>query len=87
MRELFVGLDVHAIFCVFVVQDEAGQLVGRGDVPTHRAGLEQLRDDYSLPPGTGIALETGTTVKRHPDLRTKTTPTFTHPHSAQDPTM
>jgi len=62
LRKVYVGLDVHSNFCVFVVQDEEGEVLGRGDVPTTPAGLQQLRDDHSLPPGTGVALETGTTA-------------------------
>lgn len=62
MQPVFVGLDVHATFCAFVVQNQAGQVLGRGDVPTTAEGLQLLRDSQNLPPDTKGALETGTTA-------------------------
>ncbi len=62
MEPVFVGLDVHATFCAFIVQDAAGQVLGRGDVPTTTEGLQLLRDSQNLPPDTKVALETGTTA-------------------------
>lgn len=55
----YVGLDVHSKDSVYAVEDEVGQLVGRGSVPTTLEGLRQLRDQNTLPPGTGVALEAG----------------------------
>ena len=58
--ETYVGLDVHSKSSVFVIQDVDGKLVGRGEVPTSRQGFERACSQYRLPPGTKVALETGT---------------------------
>jgi len=58
--EMYVGVDVHSKSSVFVIQDADGKLVGRGEVPTSREGFERLCSQYRLPPGTKVALETGT---------------------------
>jgi len=56
-----VGLDVHSRESIFVVKrDDA--IFARGAVPTTSAGLAQLRDAQELPPGTRVALETGTSA-------------------------
>lgn len=59
--ELYVGLDVHSKQSVFVIEDEDGNVVARGEVPTSREGMERLRSEHALPTGTAVALETGTT--------------------------
>lgn len=56
----YVGLDVHIKDCVFAIQDEAGRIVGQGAVPTTPEGLLRVRNQYDLPAGTRIGLETGT---------------------------
>lgn len=56
----YVGLDAHSKSCVFVIQDEDGNLRGEGSVPTTNVGLHRMRDRYELPPGTPVALESGT---------------------------
>jgi transposase len=56
----YVGLDVHSKNCVFAIQDENGQMLGEGSVPTTPEGLLDLRNRYDLPTGTRIGLETGT---------------------------
>lgn len=58
--ECYVGLDVHSKQSTFVVQAASGQVVARGEVPTTRAGLAQLRTAHGVPVGTAVALETGT---------------------------
>jgi transposase len=58
--EIYVGLDVHSKQSVFVIQDETGKIVGRGEVATSREGFERLRAEHGLGVGTKIALETGT---------------------------
>ena len=55
----YVGLDVHSKASVYAIEDEAGQVTGRGAVPTTPEGLRQLRDQHALPPGTAVALESG----------------------------
>jgi len=64
----YVGLDVHSKSSTFEVQDESGRITGRGEVPTALAGLLELKRRNTLPAGTQVALETGTTsffVARH----------------------
>lgn len=60
MSRLYVGLDVHCKESVFVIQDEAGTVVGRGSVPTTPEGYAQLREQHALAAGTSVGLETGT---------------------------
>jgi hypothetical protein len=62
MQSYYVGFDVHSRESVFVVQNEAGAIVGRGSVPTTVNGLKHLRDSCGLPTATGVALETGTSA-------------------------
>jgi transposase len=57
---MYVGLDVHSKQSVFVIEDDEGRIVARGEVPTSREGMERLRTEYVLPAGTAVALETGT---------------------------
>jgi transposase len=56
----YVGLDVHSKQSVFVIEDEDGRVVARGEVATSREGMERLRTKHALPAGTEVALETGT---------------------------
>ncbi|HEY2663223.1 MAG TPA: hypothetical protein VGI47_02690, partial [Candidatus Binataceae bacterium] len=58
---MYVGLDVHSKQSVFVIEDETGTVVARGEVPTSAEGMRRLRDEHRLPAGTQVALETGTT--------------------------
>jgi hypothetical protein len=60
MEQYYVGLDVHSRQSTFVIEDGAGQVVARGEVPTTPAALAQLRADHHLPPDTPVALESGT---------------------------
>jgi transposase len=57
---MYVGLDVHSKQSVFVIEDENGKVVARGEVPTSREGMERLRTEHALPAGTAVGLETGT---------------------------
>lgn len=66
----YVGLDAHSKRSVYVIQDEQGKVVADGSVPTTLEGLLDLRNRYELPPGTRVALESGTMaffVARHLD--------------------
>lgn len=56
----YVGVDAHSKRCVYVIQDEQGQGVGEGSVPTTLEGLLVLRSRHELPAGTRVALESGT---------------------------
>ena len=56
----YVGLDAHSKNCVYVIQDEHGKIVGEGRVTTTLEGLQLLPARYELPPGTRVALESGT---------------------------
>jgi transposase len=60
MSEYFVGLDVHKHRTTFVIQDGTGEVTGRGELATTRAGLEAWAGTHPVPPGTRVALETGT---------------------------
>src|SRR5690242_12048169 len=61
MGQYYVGLDVHSRESVFVIKQDDG-IVARGAIPTTSAGLARLRDAHALPPGTPVALETGTSA-------------------------
>jgi transposase len=56
----YVGLDAHSKNSVFVIQDENGNIVGEGTVPTSTEGLRTMRDRHGLGPATVVALESGT---------------------------
>ena len=56
----YVGLDAHSKTCVFMIQDEDGRIRSEGYVNTTNVGLQRLRDQYELPAGTPVALESGT---------------------------
>jgi len=43
-----------------VIQGADGTVVGQGEIPTPAAGFQQLIGTQALPPGTPVALETGT---------------------------
>jgi len=60
MEQYDVGLDVHSRQSPYVIEDGAGQVIARGEVPTTPAALDTLRTTHHLPPGTPVALETGT---------------------------
>ena len=62
MEAYYVGLDVHSRETVFVIQDPIGTIVGRGTLPTRPEALARMRHQYHLPPGTPVALETGTSA-------------------------
>jgi len=61
MERYYVGLDVHSRESVFVIK-RADDIIARGTIPTTPAGLEGLRAAHQLPPGTRVALETGTSA-------------------------
>jgi len=56
----YVGLDVHSKASSLVIQGADGTVVGQGKIPTTAAGFQQLIGAQALPPGTPVALETGT---------------------------
>lgn len=58
----YVGLDVHCKESVYMVQDSSGREIGEGKIPTTLEGFLDLRDRHRLPPGTKVALETGSTA-------------------------
>ena len=45
-----------------VIQHEAGTILARGMVPTTPEGFARMRDEHHVPPGTRVALETGTSA-------------------------
>jgi transposase len=60
MTRYYVGLDVHSKQSAFVIEDEGGKAIARGEVPTTPDGFSRLQATYHLSPGTQVALETGT---------------------------
>lgn len=56
----YVGLDVHSKSSVFVIQNERGEELGRGEVPTSAEGFSALRIRFRLRASTLVALESGT---------------------------
>ena len=56
----YVGRDVHSKSSVFVIQDERGEELGRGEVPTSEEGFAALRLRFRLRASTPVALESGT---------------------------
>lgn len=56
----YVGLDVHSKSSVFVIQNERGEELGRGEVPTSAEGFSSLRLRFRLRASTLVALESGT---------------------------
>ncbi len=60
MTRYYVGLDVHSKQSAFVIEDEGGKAIARGEVPTTPDGFSRLQSTYHLSPGTQVALETGT---------------------------
>jgi len=60
MRKYYVGLDVHSKNSAFVIEDEGGKVIARGEVPTTPEGFWGLQATYQLANGTQVALETGT---------------------------
>jgi transposase len=44
----------------FVIEDEGGKVIARGEVPTTPDGFSRLQATYHLAPGTQVALETRT---------------------------
>lgn len=60
MTRLYMGLDVHSKKTSFAIQTEDGQVSGEGSIPTTPAEFEKLRDQFQLPPGTPVGLESGT---------------------------
>jgi transposase len=56
----YVGMDVHSKSSVFVIQNEHGEEMGRGEVPTSVEGFRLLRRRYGLRASTLVGLESGT---------------------------
>jgi hypothetical protein len=48
MRKYYVGLDVHSKNRAFVIEDEGGKVIARGEVPTTLEGFSQLQATYQL---------------------------------------
>jgi hypothetical protein len=70
MRRYYVGLAVHSKQSAFVIEDEGGKAIARGEVPTTPDGFSRLQATYHLSPGTQVALETGTVcVLRRPSAQ------------------
>lgn len=57
---MYLGLDVHSKWTVYVAQDESGRVVGEGQIVTSVEGLRETIQTLQAPPQTAIGLETGT---------------------------
>jgi transposase len=60
--KMYVGLDVHCKQSVYAIQNASGREIGDGKVPTTIEGFLEFRDRHHLPPGTKVALETGSSA-------------------------
>lgn len=60
MSTYYVGLDVHSRMTTFVIEAGDGTVTARGALDTTREGLLAWHAAHRLPPGTPVALETGT---------------------------
>jgi len=60
MSAYYVGLDVHSRESVFAIARAEGAPVAHGRIPTTPDGFRELQTVHGLPPGTPVALETGT---------------------------
>jgi len=63
MSESYVGLDVHSKTTEFVIEDASGTVMREGQVPTTEEGLRSLIETFGVPPGSRVALETGTMAR------------------------
>jgi transposase len=63
MATCYVGLDVHSKMTEYVIEDAAGTVTSRGQVPTTPSGLRSLVTQHGLESGTRVALETGTMAR------------------------
>jgi hypothetical protein len=48
MTRYYVGLDVHSKQSAFVIEDEGGKVIARGEVPTTAGGFRWLKATYQL---------------------------------------
>jgi transposase len=60
MSRVYLGLDVHSKATSYMIQAEDGSTVAESSIPTSPEGFRRLRDEFHLPPGTQVGLETGT---------------------------
>jgi transposase len=57
---IYIGLDVHSKMSVYVAQNEQGKTIAQGEIATNSTGIDQLFKIVAAPPGTPIAMESGT---------------------------
>jgi transposase len=57
--KMYIGMDVHCKESVYVVEDQAGNVLGQGSVATGWEGFCQILSSVDAPKGTVIGLETG----------------------------
>lgn len=60
MSTLYLGVDVHCKRSSYVAQDDTGNVVGKGEVPTTREGMLEMKKRVAAPDGTEVGVETGT---------------------------
>lgn len=59
MKKVYGGLDVHSKQTVYVLQDEAGQVLAEGAVRTERVSLEEWLRRHALADCAVVCLESG----------------------------
>ena len=56
---MYIGLDVHSKQTTFVAQNEKGDVIRQGKIPTTVESFRQFLDDLEVSPLTPIGLESG----------------------------
>lgn len=56
---VFAGLDVHSKQCTYVIQDEAGRTLGKGEISTTLVEIDAWVKQFKLDKHTTVAMETG----------------------------
>ncbi len=54
----YIGIDVHSKNCVYVSQDEAGKVIGKGEFATTQAGIKEFGKQLAIEKECVIGMET-----------------------------
>ena len=60
MGQYYVGMDVHSKESVFMMMDGKGKRCAQGALSTTLEGFQRWQEQYRVPRGTEVALESGT---------------------------
>lgn len=58
--KMVIGLDVHSKKTVYVAQNQEGEQIARGSIPTNAEGFAQMIEHLQPPDNTTVGLEAGT---------------------------